>query len=244
MINKSIKPEYIRIPLLTVSIFLFQEIIGRIGWKIAALFDLSSIDKDNLFMAVSLHHIFILLFSFGIIFVLHKIKGLDFKIKPKTDKNGIKYTVMYCAAILVYYTFVYIIGIVTNSVGTYDYELNAVNLAGTLGFQLFLSGPSEEILFRALPLVCLKSAYTNGGKVYDILIIFLTSLLFTYAHINFNVPIFYQLFNLLYVFINGIALGFVFIKTKSVVYPMIMHSVSNFISVGGCYLYMILSNAV
>lgn len=126
----------------------------------------------------------------------------------------------------------------------YNYELNTVNLVGTLGFQLFLSDTSEEILFRALLLVCLKSTYINDKMVCDIFIIFFTSLLFTYAHINFNVPLFYQLFNLLYVFINGIAFGFAFIKTKSVVYPMIMHSVSNFISVGGRYLYMILYNAV
>ena len=35
-------------------------------------------------------------------------------------------------------------------------------------------------------------------------------------------------------------LGYIFIRSKSVIYPMIMHSMSNVISVGGCYLYMVL----
>ena len=39
-------------------------------------------------------------------------------------------------------------------------------------------------------------------------------------------------------FVLGLAYGYTFIKTKTAVYPMIMHSMSNVISVGGCYLYM------
>ena len=63
-------------------------------------------------------------------------------------------------------------------------------------------------------------------------------MLFGLAHINvftFSVPV----FQVCYAFILGIAYGFTFIRTKSVIYPMIMHSLSNVISVGGCYLYML-----
>ena len=241
--NKTVKSEYLHIFILTSVIFLYQDIIDKIGWKFAALFDYSPIDKDGIFMAVSVHHIFMLLISLGIMYILYKKKGLDFKIKPQKDKIGIKYTVLYCTAVLVYYILGYIIGIMTNSVAVYDYELNAVNVMGTLGFQLFLSGTAEEMVFRALPLVCLKNVCNKSGRFLDIMILFLTSLLFAAAHINFNVPISAQWVGVLYAFVNGAAYGFVFLRSESVIYPMIMHNVSNLISVGGCYLYMILSNA-
>lgn len=241
--NKIVKSEYLHIFILIAVIFLYQDIIDKIGWKFAALFDCSPIDKDGIFMAVSVHHIFMLLISLGIMYILYRKKGLDFKIKPQKDKIGIKYTVLYCAAVLVYYILVYIIGIVTNSVAVYDYELNAVNVMGTLGFQLFLSGTAEETVFRALPLVCIKNVCNKSGRFLDIMILFLTSLLFAAAHINFTVPLSSQWFGVLYAFVNGAAYGFVFLRSESVIYPMIMHNISNLISVGGCYLYMMLSNA-
>lgn len=239
MMKKIVKPEYLHIFVMTAVIFLYQVIIGEIGWKIAAFFDYSAIDKEGIFMAVTVHHIFILLVTLGIIYVLHKKKKLDFKMKPQMDKKGIKYTALYCTAVLIYFVFLYIIDIMTNSVGEgFGYGVNATNVIGTLGFQLFLSGTAEETLFRALPLTCLKNAYKKGHRFLDIMILFLTSLLFTYGHINFTVPLSSQLFTLLLVFIHGIAYGFVFLKSKSVIYPMIMHGVSNFISVGCYYLYM------
>ena len=62
--------------------------------------------------------------------------------------------------------------------------------------------------------------------------------LFAVAHIDlitFSIP----WFQVCYAFVLGIAYGYTFIRTKSVIYPMIMHSMSNVISVGGCYLYML-----
>ncbi|MDE7361171.1 MAG: CPBP family intramembrane metalloprotease [Oscillospiraceae bacterium] len=242
--NKIVKSKYLHMFILTAIIFLYQVIISKIGWKIATLFDYSSIDKDGIFMAVSVHHIFMLLISLGIMYVLYKTKKLDFKLKPKADKIGMKYTILYCTAVLIYFIFVYIIGIITNSVGGFGYEVNTINVIGTLGFQLFLSGTAEEMLFRALPLVCLKSVCNKSGKFFNIMILFITSLLFVYGHISFNVSLSSQLFSLVYVFIQGMAYGFVFLKSKSVIYPMIMHGVSNFICVGCYYLYMILFDAV
>lgn len=239
--NKIVKSEYLHIFILTAIIFFYQVIISKIGWKIATLFDYSSIDKDGIFMAVSVHHIFMLLISLGIMYALYKKKNLDFKMKPKADKAGLKYTILYCTAVLIYFFFVYIIGIITNSVGGFGYEVNTINVIETLGFQLFLSGTAEEILFRALPLVCLKNICNKSGKFFN-MILFITSLLFVYGHINFTVSLSSQLYNLVYVFIQGMGYGFVFLKSKSVIYPMIMHGVSNFICVGCYYLYMILFN--
>lgn len=74
--NKIVKSEYLHIFILTAIIFFYQVIISKIGWKIATLFDYSSIDKDGIFMAVSVHHIFMLLISLGIMYALYKKKIL------------------------------------------------------------------------------------------------------------------------------------------------------------------------
>ena len=173
------------------------------------------------------------------IFILYKTNdNVYFKLKPKFDIVGIKYTTFFCIATSIYYIIVYIIGSKLNSIAVYDYELNTVNVIGTLGFQLLLSGTSEEILFRSLPIVLYKKVFNTSKKSDNVLSVVLSSFLFTIAHFNMNLPISIQWFQLAYAFVFGLAFGFVFIKSKSVIYPMIMHGMSNFISVGYCYLYM------
>lgn len=224
---------------LTIFIFFLQSIFSRIGWWIASIFDYSLIDNDGLFMMVSVHHIVQALFALLVIFILYKTKdNVGFKIKPKFDIVGIKYTMFFCVVIFIYYIIVYIIGSKLNSIAVFDYELNIANVVGTLSFQLLLSGTSEEILFRSLPIVLYKNVINTNKKSDDVLAVVLTSALFAIAHFNLKLPISIQWFQIAYAFVLGLAYGFVFIKSKSIIYPMIMHGMSNFISVGGCYLYM------
>jgi len=102
-----------------------------------------------------------------------------------------------------------------------------------------LSGPSEEILFRSLPITMVLSVLDPDTRRDRAIVVFGAALLFAIAHIDmitFSIP----WFQVCYAFVLGIAYGYTFIRTKSVIYPMIMHSMSNVISVGGCYLYMLL----
>lgn len=132
----------------------------------------------------------------------------------------------------------YIFGGFLNSIGVYDYKLNRWNVIGTLLFQLFLSGTSEEILFRSLPIALYMNMLNAGKKREQVFAVTLTSFLFAAAHINMFDNFSANWFQIGYAFVLGLAYGFVFICSKSVIYPMIMHSMSNVISVGGCYLYM------
>ena len=224
---------------LTIFIFFLQSIFDRIGWWIASIFDYSLIDNDGLFMMVSVHHIVLALLALLVIFILYKTKGyVDFKLKPKFDIVGIKYTMFFCVATFIYYIIVYIIGSKLNSIAVYDYELNITNVVGTLSFQLLLSGTSEEILFRSLPIVLYKNVINSNKKSADVLAVVLPSVLFAIAHFNRKLPISIQWVQIVYAFVFGLAFGFVFIKSKSVIYPMIIHGMSNFISAGCCYLYM------
>ena len=240
--NRSVKHKIIHAIILIAALLLYQEYVSRIGWKIAVLFDYSAIDRDGTFMPVSVHHIVMAIISLGILFILHNMWNFDFKLKAKVDKAGIQCTAVYCIAMLLYYIVWYVvIGFLLDVITEYDYELNAANVLGTLSFQLFLSGTAEELVFRGLPIVCLQAVLGRSSKYTNGIILIATSLLFTIAHMNFTISFIGQWYSLLFVFVSGMLYGMVYVKSNSILYPMIMHGVSNFISVGGCYLYMVLS---
>ena len=238
MANKSTKIKSLQVSALVLIFYLFQRAVDRIGWKIAFIFNYSAIDADGIFMPVSIHHIAMAFLTLIVILSLNKTKGLDFKIRPRIDKIGIKYTAMYCAAMLIYIMVEYFICIRSTAVSVYDYPLSPANVAGVLAFQLLLSGTAEELLFRALPLVCLCAVCCESKNSINAFMIFLTALLFAIAHINFNISLSAQWYSILYAFIHGIIFAFVFLRSKSVIYPMIMHGIGNSISVGATYLYM------
>ena len=242
MANKTHKKDnkYAVAALLFAALFFIQFLFSRLGYIVSRLFDYSPIDPDGLFAQVSVHHIVQMLCAITAILIYMKVKKTDgFKLRPRFDPRGIKYTVIFCAVLTVYYLAVYVIGSFNGTINTYDYELNAVNVTGTLGFQLLLSGPSEEILFRSLPVTVILNVLDPDTKRDRVITVFGAALLFAAAHINwitFSIP----WFQVCYAFVLGIAYGYTFIRTNSVIYPMIMHSMSNVISVGGCYLYMLL----
>lgn len=241
-VTRSVKYRYVCAVILIAVLFLYQEYVSCIGWKIARLVDYSAIDRDGTFLPVSVHHIVMGLISLGILHILHKRWNLDFKLKAKVDKTGIRCTVDYCAAMLLYYIIWYVvIGFLLDAIAEYNYELNAVNVLGTLSFQLLLSGTAEELIFRGLPIICLQTVMGRSSKYANGTILIVSSMLFTIAHMNFSIPFSGQWYSLLYVFVSGMLYGIVYMKSNSIIYPMIMHGVSNFLSVGGCYLYMVLS---
>ncbi len=224
---------------ITAVIFIIQYVFSFIGGHISGLFDYSVIDSDDLFMRISVHHIVQMLCAVMLIIILNrscKIKG--FKLQPEFDAKGLKYTVIFCSVIAVYYLTIYIIGSITDTINVYDYELNKINITGHLAFQLLISGPSEEILFRALPIAVYIHFLRSDSKKNRVIAVVLSALLFAAAHINFR-ELTVSWFQVCYAFALGLAYGFVLVRSKSVVYPMIMHSVSNVVSVGGCYLYML-----
>ena len=241
IMRKKIWSEYAMLLIVAAVIYFLQEAISKINWAAASLFDYSAIDSSGVFMMVSVHHVLLALFSLLLMAVLHRTKHLAFGLKPLIDQKAIQYTVVYCTLIFVYYVFWYmVVGVLLNSISGVDYALTRGNVIGTLGFQLLLSGPAEELWFRGLSVTCLQAVCAETKKTTSAFILFLSSLLFMMAHMKWSAPISSQWYSLLYVFLNGIAFGFVYMKTKHLVYPMVMHSISNVVSVGGCYLYMIL----
>lgn len=236
---KTKKTIYILLAIL--GLFAFQSFASKLGGFVADLFQYEVIDKDGTFMSVSVHHIVQMIVALVLIFVISKKSNLDFGLIPRLNKSGILYTAIFAIIILIYVLISYVVGYSLDTIAPYEYELNISNVLGTLGFQLFLSGTSEEILFRALPITVLGGVICKDNKKSYIFIIVIASVLFSVAHIRwtlFPVSISFSWFQLIYAFILGIAYGLTYVKSESIIYPMIMHGLSNFFMVGMGYIFM------
>ena len=186
-----------------------------------------------------------MLIALAVILVLNKLFKVNFNLGLGNRKKGIKYVAIY-TAIFVGVTFVcHILMLINNTLPIYEFPLNKSNILGTLGFQLFLSGPSEEILYRALPITILVHVLGKGVKVkWNITLeTIIASFLFAIAHMKwtlFPFTIEANYFRLLYAFVQGIIMGKAYQESRSVVYPMFMHSISNVLMVGTGYLFLLL----
>lgn len=228
-----------------IALFLVQVFAGKTGWFVADLFSYNSFDPDQLFARLSVHHFVQMLIALAVIAVLSKLIKADFGFGLGESKKGLRYFLIFTAVIagiaLIYHMLMYVLGRPL----TYDFPLTANNVLGTLGFQLFLSGTSEEILYRALPVTVL--VYVLGKSIrikWDITLeVVLASVLFTAAHIKwslFPLSADFNLSQLFYAFAMGTVNGIVYQQSRSILYPMLMHSISNVLMVGTGYLFFIL----
>ena len=245
--SKSLWP----VPIMVLFIFVFQQFASGIGRLVAGLFTYDRIDPYNLFAWVSVHHIVQMIIALMAIGILVKVKNLDFGFRLGNVKVGLEHILNFSIFLFIYVIVFYIITFVFFSFSAPNHPLNLTNVAGRLGFQLLLSGPSEEILFRALPITllayCLKSSkfITVNKKIagvssFDVsLETVIVAVLFAIAHIGWEINPFsithLYVHQLILSFVFGIFYGVAYQKSKSVIYPMIMHSMSNVVIVGARY---------
>lgn len=219
---------------------MIQSAASQLGGVIADLFDYHSLDKDNTFLWITIHHLIQMIIALLLIAVIYKKFGIKFFLKPKISKIGIKYTAIFSIAVLGYVLISYTIGYKMNTIQAYPYELNTSNILGTLGFRLLLSGTSEEILFRAFPIAVLGYVFRSYEHKNHTLEIIVSALLFSIAHISWSISpleISFSWFQLIYAFILGLIYGISYVKSKSIIYPMIMHGLSNFFMIGIGYIF-------
>ena len=221
--------------LLVVTILLLG--IPILSGYIADTFNLSVIDPDGVFLWISIHHIFQMLIFLVLIFFIKKVKPeLDFGFNFKEKKKGFKYVFIFIIGFLIYTAIGFLITYLNGGFVPYQHDLNLRNIFGYLGFQLLLSGPSEEILFRAfgitiLGLVFKKRIFKNKLSISNLM----AAVIFGLAHIGIYFSPFelrYDIFQLIYAFGLGLIYGDCYEKTGSVIYPMMIHSISNVIAVG------------
>lgn len=220
--------------------------VPKFAGFIASLFDYTIIDPDGSFAWISVHHIVQALIFLIIMVGLNRFLSLEFGFSWGDKKTGRKYLFLFVIIFSFYTIFMYTMAILTDSFQPFNYPLTATNIWGQLGFQLLLSGPSEELIFRAFAMTML--ALLIKGRIFKGKISFsnlIAAIIFGLAHMSFSFAPFelsYSLHQVLYAIGLGLFYGDCFEKTKSMYYPMIMHSFTNVMMVGfGIILSFILS---
>ncbi len=208
----------------------------RIGGWVADLFDYSAIDPDGAFMWISIHHIVQALVVLILIIVLMKVTNIKFHLGLGNKSVGMKYLGKFIMIFTGYTVIAFIIIVLTNGFEPFHYPLTITNITGYLGFQLLLSGPSEELIFRAFAISGFAFFVTDRrlNKKVSYAVIF-ASIIFGIAHMRFSFNPFsvsYSVFQVIFSIALGYFYGDCYEKSKSVIYPMIMHSYSNVLMMG------------
>lgn len=208
----------------------------RIGGWVADLFDYSAIDPDGTFMWISIHHIAQALIILVLMYIMTKTLKIKFHLGLGDKEKGMKYLAKFMMIFTGYTIIAYIIIVLTNGFQSFQYPLTIRNISGYLGFQLLLSGPSEELIYRAFAIS--GFAYLVTNKRLNIKVsyaVLFASIIFGMAHMRFSFNPFSVTYSLMQVILSiglGYFYGDCYEKSKSVVYPMIMHSYSNVLMVG------------
>jgi membrane protease YdiL (CAAX protease family) len=225
-----------------ILLLVIQILLGKAGHLISDLLPYQKIDPFDSFAEISIHHAVQLLIALSIILVLSKLLNLNFYFQLGDKKKGIKSLTIFTASFAVISIAQHTFMAVNNQFPVYAFPLDERNIVGTLGFQLLLSGPAEEVVFRALPITLLTCSF---GKSIEIkgnftLEVILTSILFAFAHGNWSlIPLTFKAdyFQIIYAFVLGTIQGIVYQRSRSILYPVLMHSFSNVLMVGGGYLF-------
>lgn len=208
----------------------------RFGGLVANQFDLTAVDPDGAFAWISLHHIVQALFVLAIMAPIARTGTIDFGFGWGDRKVGFRFVRIFALVFLGYTIVAMTIVLAAGTFRTFPYPLTAANVTGQLAFQLFLSGPSEELIFRAFAISVLAFALRGApwkGAISSANIA--AAILFALAHVGVTlapIAFSYDPFQLVYAGALGIVYGICFEKSGSVYYPMMMHSISNVVAVG------------
>jgi len=180
-------------------LFLVFVLLGspRIAGFVADLFNYQSIDPDGAFMWISVHHIVQAIIIMILMFIFVKFTKVKFHLGLGNRVLGMNYLKKFMIIFSVYTAIAFIITILSGSFVQFSYPLNARNIAGYLGFQLLLSGPSEELIFRAFSISLFAFFITEKrlNKHISYAVLF-SAIIFGIAHIGFSFNPFSISFNL------------------------------------------------
>jgi uncharacterized protein len=223
--------------------------VPRLAGLFADLFDYSTIDPDGAFAWISVHHIVQAIIFLIPMILISKLSAVRFGFGWGDRSVGWSYVRLF-ALIFCGYTVVSLIIVFTaGTFQTLPYPLTARNIAGQLGFQLLLSGPSEELIFRTFAITMLALSVNGvvfgkdsavGRAVFTVLggelsvANLIAAVIFGLAHVRFTFAPFsasYSSFQVIYATVLGLFYGVCYERSKSMIYPMMMHSISNVVAV-------------
>ncbi|MCX7776138.1 MAG: CPBP family glutamic-type intramembrane protease [Rectinemataceae bacterium] len=195
-------------------------------------------DPDGSFFLISMHHLLQAGFAMLVILVMARVLRIrlrDFGFNLRERERGIR---LVAGACLVWFFVQGIAGALMMSRGltsaAFPFPLTIGNFAGYLAFQVLLSGTSEEILFRALvmtPLIWYGVRAGLSEKTAAWLAAGIATVIFMLAHINIAFsPLRITHLNMLQqltVLIFGAFYAYLFIRTRSLAWPILAHNLLN-----------------
>ena len=240
-----------------VLLFLFLKLAPAAGRFVANQFIFDAIDEYGRFTWIAIHHIVQMLLALFVIAITAKALKLDFGFGLGDKKTGVEFVKNFTVVAIVFALIWHLGAQVLGNVSMPNYPLNFTNIAGQLGFQLLLSGPSEEILFRALPITLLVYSFRESKIVCSFqenkvlkneklnisLENIIAALLFTLAHVSWSLNPFSisaGWVQLILSMVLGLWYGIAYQRSKSIIYPIAMHSIWNVVMVGARYIHLAL----
>ncbi len=208
-------------------------------------------DPDGSFLYISLHHIWQGVFALFTILLLARIYRI-----PLTqfgfNLNEWRFVVRRVLQFSLSWFFLQgsigaLMMVFGDTSAAFHFPLTSWNFGGYFAFQILLSGSSEEILFRALvmtPLLLYGKHSELADKTNALLAGGIATLIFMLAHINIAFdPLRVTNFNPLQqltVFTFGSFYAYLFVKTRSLLGPILAHNLLNAVIVTiGLILYFI-----
>jgi membrane protease YdiL (CAAX protease family) len=231
--------------LLLLFVLLVIEFSPRIGSLIADHFQsIIALGAPNHVLSWEIiHHIIQLLIPLAIMIAWPNRSLKDWGFRIGDAQKGWKWVFGFTLAWFGIYVVVMVITIAQKTIPHVYYDVsNTRSLLGELGFRTFIVGLSEETLFRAFPITLLIIYWNRKFNIFRFKISqagIIAAVLFTYAHIGYYFYPFEIIhFNLGQLFAAaglGILYAAVFEETKSIWYPIIIHSIADIIPVLGLF---------
>ena len=224
--------------------------VPRLAGLFADQFNYSAIDPDGVFARGSVRHIVQALIFLVLMVAIRRLTRIRFGFGRGDSRIGFLYVRILTMIFIGYAVILLTIAVATGAAPQPPFPVTTRNVAGQLGFQLLLSGPSEELIFRAFAITMLallvKGALFRGeqgvsravNKVFGKELTYaniIAAIIFGLAHVRFEFAPFavtFTTFQVFYAMILGLFYGVCYERSGSMYYPMLMHSISNVVSVG------------
>ncbi len=231
---------WLSVPLFVAVLFVAVTLISSGAYSLAleATKTVMLWDPSNCYLVISVHHVFQAVIAFAVILLLALVfrkKLTEFGFNFNQFRYALRSVLIFTAIWFVIQLLASLIVAKTNRLDpTLSYPLNARNFIGNFLFETLLSGTSEEILFRAMtipPMLFVFQTFIKKESVAWGVAIGVATLVFTLAHINFNLnPFAITRLNpaqLVTCVIFGIYYGILMKKTGSILGPMLAHNLLN-----------------
>ena len=196
---------------------------------------INNIDPDKAFAWISIHHIALFLFTIVLMKLWPGNSLSSWGFNMNEYRLSLKISAWFCLAYLIpVFMFYSLPSLVSGTLPSFKYQINAKNISGVLSFQLFLSGSCEEPLSRGFVMMLLAQSWKKIYKLGKLEIpasgIWAT-LLFMFAHTGFNFKTLsftsFSASQQIGIFLLGLYFAILFHKTKSLFGPILSHGLAN-----------------